>query len=742
MIDQKTLSGLPLAAALAMLATHAQADEPQTDSIPALVITAAGEEPPQWLASEELQAATLYELDAEQVGLFGGKGGSNPYTAVSRLPGVQVQGIDAYGLVNPVGGSKGLRVRGEMASHGANGTVEGVPLNGPGPGPGYLFLLDDESIARISMALGPIPPDRFSLYDTVGQLDTAILWPQMQAGGRLTVGVGEDGFQRQFLRVDSGLLPGGNALFVSASAASADKWRGSGESPERRENFALGFSHASGPLEMKLFAAHNAMVADNYRGLTWAQAQNSSLYDEIDYDPVPTGSTAASWVNWQGYNRQDFETTAYLAELGWQFSDDTRLLIKPFYSKEEGYYTYASGNFVRYWEFDHDHYGFTSELETRWGNSGLSFGYALVSMEPPAPPTRWLHYAPDASGGLTFKGWAMLADVSQRHELHNLFATAEHDFGRLNFKAGLRFVHDRLPGIDWYNPAGVTSEDFDTAVEQSRGIVAERSVEPTSQREWAPWVGLRYPLGDSVQWRAAAGRNLGAPAFDAFQKPMIAGITKQQLWEDGEMEIGDSVETGLDFDLPRGRLQTTLYYTRYRNKHVELYDPVYQAAYSQNIGKAHQLGLTLAGDWQLASQLQLFGNLSFMRSQFDEDLRLSADSLTTTEGERLPDVPARMASLGLNWQFGRFTLTPVMQHMGDRYADLEHSMKMEAYTLTNVDLVHDLPTTWGQLETRLAVINLFDRRYIGFNNANETSAGSTFFPGAPRTVVGSVSLSF
>lgn len=695
-----------------------------------------------WFAPGAASPSTEYVVGEDGIALFGGKGATNPYSMVAELPGVQMQRIDAWGLVNQQGGNKGLRVRGETASHGANGTVEGVPLNGPGPGPGYLFLLDAENIASVSLVQGAVPPDRFSLYDTVGQLDTRILWPRAEAGGTVSLGVGQDNFRRLFARVDSGALPGGTALFLSASSTSADKWRGSGQSPERRETFAAGLTQQMGALDVKLFLAHNEMAADNYKGLTYAESKDESLFDEIDYDPLPTGTSAASRANWQGYNRQSFKTTAVLAEIGYQLGADTRLVAKPFYAEEDGTYWYANGNFVRKWLIDHSTYGLTTELQTVAADTALKFGYGFVSMAPPGPPTLWKQYTPTAGGGLRFANWAMLTEVTRRHDLHNLFAVADRDFSPLHVKAGLRYVKDILPSIDYYDTAGVGDLSPGDARARSSGVIAARSVKRAAIEEWAPYLGLRYALSPTVELKASIGRNLGTPAFDAFQSAPVPGLPKQQVWDDNELEVADTVDLGARLRFGRGYLEPVLYYTRYDNKGVAIYDPVLRASYTQNVGKARQYGLQLAGGWEAARGLELFGSLSWLRSEFTEDLRTAAATYRNTKGKQLPDVPTVMASLGAAWTWGKFTLSPVVHHMGTRYANVEHTQTMSAYTVTNVDLSWRDATPWGTLTATLAVVNLFDVRYIGYNNANETTDGSSFYPGAPRTLMGKLAFAF
>jgi len=148
--------------------------------------------------------------------------------------------VDAYGLNNTQGGQKGIRVRGEVSSHGVSGTVEGLALGGPGPGPGYLFLFDKENIAAVTLEQGAISADSGGLFTNNGALNTHLLWARDEAHREISMGLGSDGFQRYFARIDTGTLGSGTALFVSASRTQADKWRGYGDAPEAGTTWKLG----------------------------------------------------------------------------------------------------------------------------------------------------------------------------------------------------------------------------------------------------------------------------------------------------------------------------------------------------------------------------------------------------------------------------------------------------------------------------------------------------------------------
>ena len=71
---------------------------------------------------------TLYQVGQETIRLFDTAGGTNPLTALAHQPGIKVATVDAYGLNNTRGGQKGIRVRGEVSTHGMLGTVDGVAL--------------------------------------------------------------------------------------------------------------------------------------------------------------------------------------------------------------------------------------------------------------------------------------------------------------------------------------------------------------------------------------------------------------------------------------------------------------------------------------------------------------------------------------------------------------------------------------------------------------------------------------
>ncbi len=704
--------------------------------------------------AQSSEAATQYSVDPSGIELWAGAGGTNYYQALEGMPSVNVHAVDAFGLANIPGGSKGLRVRGELATHGVNGNIEGVPVNGVNPGPGQLFLYDSENYASVSLTQGPVPADTFSIFTNTGVMNTELLWPKAKRGLRFAQSLGSFNLSRSFLRYDSGTLANGSAFFLSGSHSQASKWRGPGDSPEGRNNMEAAFATRLGSqADFKVFAAFNKMKEDNYRALTYAQAMDLGTYRGFDYSDT-SSATAAQAISYHGYNRQDFKDWSLLGEFTWRGGKDSKLVVKPFYQQEKGYYLDGMANGkVRDWLMDHDSYGLTAEFQTRFGETGLKVGYWWTTMVPPGPPTAWKMYTPtstgDLSGGAT---WAILAKTVDRHQYHSAYAMADRSFGAMQLQAGLRYILETMPGLDFYNTTGIGDVSYHQALSQSTGVVAERSASSFSVHEALPFLGMTWDLNPINTLKFSLGRNYGAPAFDiwpVYQQNYATfhaqGVTADQLWHQMRPETSTAADFGLRSTFERGWLEPTLYYSRSHHKGVS-YNPGLGVAYSQNVGESKAWGVQLAGNWSVLRQLELFGTLSYDRNEFASDLPLSSGGTLAVRGLQLPDVPLWSSRMGAAWHLGPCTLSPIVHYTGTRYGDTQHLQRVPGYATADLGISYARKLSRGEMQASLGVDNLLDKRYIGFINASYyqalSSTSAYYYPGAPRSVVGKLSLSF
>jgi iron complex outermembrane receptor protein len=763
---------LALPAGIALNAVVAQAQEtapaPGVELPPVTVEAARVEKIKGLIGTVPDTPSTAYAVTSEGLDYLSGGGGStNPFRAIGLLPSVDAPAIDPYGLAITPGANKGIRIRGELSQHGgSNGTVDGIPLTGINPGPGYLWSIDNENLRGIELLQGPIPSDRSAYLTTAGVIDSLIRWPEPRAGGLLSQSVGTHGFLRSFARLDSGPILGGTtALFVSGSWTEASKWRGFGQAPDGQANVAMGIeTHPIESLEARLLFSYSDLRANTYRALTYPQATTLGQYRFFDFvsAPFPPATTA---VNYYGYNRQSFTDWTLLSEITYSFDASNRIVLKPYYFNEAGDYFDAMQNGkVRKWLIDHDNYGVVAEWQTRVAQADFKLGYWWGSLGLPGPPTAWKLYDPTSSGGLINASWSILAAPTSRHQFHSPYVFVDKDLGRLHMQFGARYIRETLPGINQLDATGIGDLSYDAAVAAASGVIANRSVTEWSTGAFLPYGAMSYDLTPDLQLRSSFGSNYAPPAFDvwpAFQQNAAAflarGITADQLWHAIEPELSTGIDAGLRWSvadlggLGSFSIEPLFYYVKFTNKAVS-YDPGIGIAYSQNVAQSHAYGAQVIAHWLPVETFDIFASASYDRNVFDADLPTlpgasqAVRQAAIVTGGQLPNVPLWLASGGARWSLGNLAIMPVFHYVGSRFGDVAGTQPVPAYVVADLNFEFTHPTPWGNLLASLSITNIFDKSYIGFINngyfQQSSATGAIYYPGAPRTIWGRVAFKF
>ena len=97
------------------------------------------------------------------------------------------------------------------------------------------------------------------------------------------------------------------------------------------------------------------------------------------------------------------------------------------------------------------------------------------------------------------------------------------------------------------------------------------------------------------------------------------------------------------------------------------------------------------------------------------------------------------------WQWQGLTVAPSVNYVGSRWATSTYTERLPGYLTADLNFSYAGKARWGGWELGLSVLNVFDRRYIGqisTSEINTASNGAIYYPGAPRTVVGKVKLTF
>ena len=169
-------------------------------------------------------------LNEELIGRQGA--GQSILNTINQVPGVNFTNSDAYGSS---GGN--LRIRGFDGNR-ISLTFDGFPLNDTG---NYAIFsnqqLDPELISSVNVNLGTTDVDSPTASAAGGTVNYLTRIPGDDVGATLVASYGEDDFHRVFGMLDTGVFTSfGTKMFVAASTARNDKFKGPGEIYKQQYN--------------------------------------------------------------------------------------------------------------------------------------------------------------------------------------------------------------------------------------------------------------------------------------------------------------------------------------------------------------------------------------------------------------------------------------------------------------------------------------------------------------------------
>ncbi len=245
--------------ALAALASAASAQS--TSDIGKITVTGEGDKLGTGLMIDEDTPKAKSTVTKAQIEKM--RPTSNPYQNLALLPGVNSSSYDGTGLF---GGN--LRVRG-FNSDQMGFTINGAPVNDSGNFAVYpQEYTDSENLCEIFITQGATDTEAPHVGASGGNVGLSTCAPSDKAGGKVSVSVGQLSFGRMFLRGDTGKI-GNFKGFLSASKATADKWKGMGKADRDHIDAAAEYTIANVKLSGSML--WNKAVNNNLRSLTLAQ---------------------------------------------------------------------------------------------------------------------------------------------------------------------------------------------------------------------------------------------------------------------------------------------------------------------------------------------------------------------------------------------------------------------------------------------------------------------------------------
>ncbi|MCA1326803.1 TonB-dependent receptor [Herbaspirillum sp. alder98] len=260
--------------------------------------------------------------------------------------------------------------------------------------------------------------------------------------------------------------------------------------------------------------------------------------------------------------------------------------------------------------------------------------------------------------------------------------------------AGLRYDHSNVSRNDLVNSANNFDQNFSNVgwrLGSVYAITPELSVYGQYAKAADPVSSMLFLTQANSQFDLSTGRQLEV------------GV-KQVFWN------------------KRGEWTVSVYDIRKNNLLTR--DPS-NPALRQQVGQQSSRGIEASLALELAERLRLDLNATLLRARFD-NFSESVGGVAVSRSGNLPtNVPQRLANAWLSWDFvPSWTASAGLQYVGQRFADNANTLKLPAYTTT------DLALRWKATAATTVTLrgnNVFDKRY--FATAYYTDTQWLYGPG-------------
>jgi iron complex outermembrane receptor protein len=284
------------------------------------------------------------------------------------------------------------------------------------------------------------------------------------------------------------------------------------------------------------------------------------------------------------------------------------------------------------------------------------------------------------------------------------------------------YLQDQIELLD--NLILVAGIRYDT-VEQTttnRPTDEESASSETTQNDdaWTPRVGIVYQPIESLSLFASYSQS-----FTPNEGTTVSG-------DPLEPEAGKGFEVGVKAELLESNLFATLAYFDITRQNVATQDPADPFSFVAT-GEQRSRGLELDIAGEILPGWNVIASYAYINAE------VTGDNVIP-QGNRLFNTPEHSASFWTTYEIQRSNLQGLgfglgFNFVGERQGDLANSFKVDSYFSTNAALFYRRDN-W---RLALNVKNLFNTDYIASTNNSRTAQ---IEPGAPFTIVGSVSVEF
>ncbi len=683
--------------------------------------------------------------------------GTNPLQMLQKLPGVNFTSDDPFG--NDEWSSR-ITLRG--FDHTELGyTLDGVPLGnndfhtGDGMTPTRAWI--PENLGELELAQGSSALGTASSSNLGGTVQLRTADPNPVAGVRLNATGGSYGFQREYIRVDTGKL-GGFSGYLSGMFTDAPLWKGHDEQRQAQINAKGVYQWSGGSITGIVDAVRR--VEQPYIDMSknsLARCGYKLTYLEPDWGQalaIANGHYSGCITNpddtYYGGNelRRDL-----LSSVKGQFflSDSLTLNVQPYYhyNRSQGHwfapqsdlpYTVAPGDAPIALRLSHyllTRGGLISSLAYDVGNNHLEGGFWFEDSQY----TIGRSFEPiSASGGpisqnVMYNTWYN-ALFLQRFVTHTrqwyLQDSWTSDDGRLELNGG-------------FKGHNINTDAVALLPGRASGDLATKSA-------FLPQLGANYKLGGGFETFASFQMSQNAYEPGANGAWSSTQATFDALKNSLHPERSNNSELGLRYVAPSVQTSLALYHIDFKDRLLVITPCAGVVSCPNqiaNVGRVKSQGAEYTFVWQPTENLQWFNSATYNSAHYENNY--VNGTLVEVKGKTVVDSPKKMLSSEITYKFGGdFTAKLGAKFTGRRYYTYTNDQDVGGFTLWDAGLSwerKDLSFA-KDLKVSLTVSNLLNKKYIatvgsnGYADSDPSGSFATLLPGAPREGFLSVDLGF
>jgi iron complex outermembrane receptor protein len=277
--------------------------------------------------------------------------------------------------------------------------------------------------------------------------------------------------------------------------------------------------------------------------------------------------------------------------------------------------------------------------------------------------------------------------------------------------------------------------------------------------DWLPNVGLSYEVAENHIIFASYAEGLSAPRTDSLYQVNRTSIASGITFSRANPETTQSFDLGYRYQGDDLTISTSIWRTKYFDRIVNTFDDELGFFVDRNVGDVDLQGWDFEAAYTPVDGLTLYGSVSYIDSELQQDLILTATQTLRTKGKQLVETPEWTVSGRVQYVWDNFTFGLQGKYVGDRFSTDINDEIAPNFTVFDADIRYDL-AGFGYEETYIQfnAINLFDKNYLGnistATNALPTDVSNTNVPniragqttrfsvGAPQTFQVSVGVKF